>query len=284
MSNRPVSFSFHYTQINNSDLIKALMHVVEVIAVHVSQECAQCSARGFMCEMCDEQMPLYSFDIINVAACRGCNTFVHRRCIAASRACRRCKHLRDRKIQGSIPKVPSMQTAIGLLPGPGTVGGTVEFTHDLMSQQTQRLAHVVEERRRRRSSREQPFGHFPRDFGDSVTSLGKGKGIRSKDLNTQGQCKSSALQAERARASASISFRSSLLPTNLSRDSWGASAEDDMFESSSLDDSVSTGGPGDFAGLGGGGAKLARGRDGHRVSISGSGSGGGSDEWHWRTG
>ena len=94
------------------------MGVVEVIANHITNECAQCSARGFMCEMCDDPSPIYAFDILNVAACRGCNTFVHRRCIAQSRACRRCKRLRDRKVEESAPNADT-RTAIGILDGPG---------------------------------------------------------------------------------------------------------------------------------------------------------------------
>ena len=269
-------------QINNNELIKVLMGVVEVIAMHISHECAQCSARGFMCEMCDNQNPIYAFDILNVAACRGCNTFVHRRCIAASRACRRCKRLRDRKHQESAPKVASMQTAIGLLPGPGSAlngVGRGDATRNLMSQQTQRMAHVVEERRRRRSSREQPFGHFPRDFGDGALPVSGGGGSGSRGSSAMGgsassnilkhqaqrQSRALALQAEKARASASASSGPSMLGASFSGE-WGAAGEDDVFSGPGLDESVSTGGPGDFAGLGGGSG------------------GGGSERWHWRTG
>merc|ERR1711871_1321875 len=78
------------------------MGVVEVIARHITHECVQCSARGFLCEMCHDETPIYAFDILKVAACRGCNTFVHRKCIAEGRACRKCARLQaSRKVPAS---------------------------------------------------------------------------------------------------------------------------------------------------------------------------------------
>ena len=50
---------------------------------------------------------------------------------------------------------------------------------------------------------------------------------------------------------------------------WGATDEDELYAGPGLDDFVSTGGPGDFAGLGGGAER---------------GKGGESERWHWRTG
>jgi len=127
------------------------MGVVEVIALHISRECAQCSARGFVCEMCEDAKPIFAFDILNVAACRGCNTFVHRRCITQSRSCRRCKRLRDRKMgEAASLSVSSSAAPLGLM----------SKNESFVSQQTQRMA--AQERRRRANSREQdPFSTMP---------------------------------------------------------------------------------------------------------------------------
>jgi hypothetical protein len=142
-------------QINNKELITFLMGVVEVIAIHISRECAQCSARGFVCEMCDDDKPIYAFDILNVAKCRGCNTFVHRRCTTQKRSCNRCKKLKERRLSETHgPPNPSL-VAIGLM------GDRQSF----VSQQTQRMA-AAEERRRSYSRETLPIlGHYGKSDG-----------------------------------------------------------------------------------------------------------------------
>ena len=125
------------------------MGVVEVIALHISRECAQCSARGFVCEMCDDAVPIYAFDILNVAACRGCNTFVHRTCITQKSKCRRCKRLRERKLLeasgGSMNgrQSTTQQMALGLMG---------DRDAPFVTQQTIKMAEN-EERRTRSSSK-----------------------------------------------------------------------------------------------------------------------------------
>lgn len=281
-----IMLKLNHVQINSKELIKILMGVVEVIAVHISHECAQCSARGFICEMCDDQTPLYAFDILNVAACRGCNTFVHRRCIAASRPCRRCARLRQRKMKESEPKAASMQNAIGILAGanaPQTFNaGKIDTTRSIMSEQTQRMANAVQERRRRRGSREQPFGHFPRDFGISAD------GNNAKDFNSRSALRSTFRRhsqaaafsaAEDTRMRASASSGPSVLGANYSGSSM-RTGSGDTYVNAEFDESVSTGGPGDFAGLNN--SMQQRGRADSRSRRRESSNG--SDDWHWRTG
>ena len=104
-------------QINNSELIKVLMGVVEVIAVHISRECAQCSARGFICEMCNDPTPIR----LRYSQCSRlpwmqyiCPPPLH----CSESLMSSVQAPAWRKIQDSAPKVASMQTAIGLLLGP----------------------------------------------------------------------------------------------------------------------------------------------------------------------
>ena len=142
-----------------------------------------------------------------------------------------------------------------------------------MSQQTQRMAHVVQERRRRRSSREQPFGHFPRDFGSSDDLGGSVEWSKLTSApQAQGKSRAPAPVGEKTHAAASALSGTSMLGATFS--GWGASVEDDMLAGGALDDSVSTGGPGDFAGV----SHVSGG------SARSGGGGGGTREWHWRTG
>jgi hypothetical protein len=139
-----------FGQVNNKELITFLMGVVEVIANHISRECAQCSARGFVCEMCEDRKPIYAFDILNVTACRGCNTFVHRRCTTQNRSCRRCKRLKERKLQESRSRNGGGQHR-----NDGSIViGLMDDRESFVSQQTQRMA-AAEARRRSRSGTSQ---------------------------------------------------------------------------------------------------------------------------------
>ena len=147
------------------------MGVVEVIAIHISRECAQCSARGFVCEMCEDAKPIYAFDILNVASCRGCNTFVHRRCTVENKSCRRCQRLRDRKAQEAASSSSNGRSAISTL-----AIGLMDDRESFVAQQTKRMA-AQEERRRRRSSTEgsnsfltMPINYMP----TAATSRGGG--------------------------------------------------------------------------------------------------------------
>ena len=170
-----ISFFFLFpskrTQINNKELITFLMGVVEVIATHISRECAQCSARGFVCEMCENAKPIYAFDILNVASCRGCNTFVHRRCTVENKSCRRCQRLRVRKAQEAASSSSNGRSAISTL-----AIGLMDDRESFVAQQTKRMA-AQEERRRRRSSTEgsnsfltMPINYMP----TAATSRGGG--------------------------------------------------------------------------------------------------------------
>ena len=136
------------------------------------------------------------------------------------------------------------------------------------------MAHVVQERRRKRSSRELPFGQFPRDFGKSNTPddgfKGNFKGSNAMAYeHVQRKARAEAADANKIRAAVSASSEMSMFGAGFG--DWGTGVDDDVLAGSGVDDSVSTGGPGDFAGVTR--AREGSTRDGSEPS-----------NWHWRTG
>ena len=86
-----------FCDIRSKQLNKFLMEQVQNLATHITTNCATCSARGFVCEICTDDKPIYAFEIKKASACTGCKSYFHRQCIEEATSCPRCKRLRQRK-------------------------------------------------------------------------------------------------------------------------------------------------------------------------------------------
>ena len=80
----------------SGQLQRFLSGQVRRLAEHIKFKCVTCSARGFVCEICSDDKPIYAFEILKASACQGCKAFFHRECIKQATECPRCRRLRKR--------------------------------------------------------------------------------------------------------------------------------------------------------------------------------------------
>ena len=66
--------------IEQGALQQSLMRLVEAYARHVTRDCNVCRGRGYVCEVCADPRPVYSFEILRAVQCTGCRAFFHRAC------------------------------------------------------------------------------------------------------------------------------------------------------------------------------------------------------------
>ena len=84
-------------------LLPALHSIAEGFIVHI-KNCQLCRAKGFICEFCNEEKPIYPFQLKTVVQCVGCKSFFHRRCYKKEK-CPKClrklmlKHERQYKAE-----------------------------------------------------------------------------------------------------------------------------------------------------------------------------------------
>ncbi|CAH1779563.1 unnamed protein product, partial [Owenia fusiformis] len=91
--------------VENSDMysLQDLLDVVEDVllpelakihasfAQHIKTDCQLCQAKGFLCELCDEDEVLFPFDNIAIV-CSQCSTVLHRHClIRKANKCPKCE-------------------------------------------------------------------------------------------------------------------------------------------------------------------------------------------------
>ena len=86
-------------EIQSRQLQRFLRVQVQQLAQHIKFKCVTCSARGFVCEICSDDKPIYAFEILKASACPGCKAFFHRECIKQATECPRCKRLRKRRAE-----------------------------------------------------------------------------------------------------------------------------------------------------------------------------------------
>ena len=97
-----------FFEIRSKKLNKFLMGQVQMIATHITMDCATCSARGFVCEICTDDKPIYAFEILKASACTGCKAYFHRQCIEGAISCPRCKRFSQRQERfSSITEIQS---------------------------------------------------------------------------------------------------------------------------------------------------------------------------------
>jgi hypothetical protein len=83
-------------EVKSKRLNKFLMDRVQKFADHIVYTCAKCRARGFICEICADPRPIFSFELLKASPCIGCNSFFHRKCLEQMVECPRCKRMKDR--------------------------------------------------------------------------------------------------------------------------------------------------------------------------------------------
>ena len=85
-------------ELNSGELQRRLVALVETLARHIIRHCMLCSAKGSVCELCEDTSPIYPFQLTTVVQCRPCGAFYHRRCFHPA-ACPRCLRLKQRRRQ-----------------------------------------------------------------------------------------------------------------------------------------------------------------------------------------
>lgn len=86
----------HLQAINDGSLETRLTELTEVCRSHITN-CALCSGKGYLCEVCGNNEILYPFDS-GALMCDKCNTMYHRGCwLRKGQSCLKCVRLEARK-------------------------------------------------------------------------------------------------------------------------------------------------------------------------------------------
>ncbi|KAA0201729.1 hypothetical protein HAZT_HAZT003556 [Hyalella azteca] len=84
-------------------VLLALQYITAKCLDHVSN-CQACQGRGFICEVCQDETPIFPFELSTVRVCRDCSACSHYRC--PLRRCTRCdlrRHKRTRSYEAKEP-------------------------------------------------------------------------------------------------------------------------------------------------------------------------------------
>ncbi|KAK9736259.1 putative zinc-RING and/or ribbon [Popillia japonica] len=82
--------------IRNGEMKSRLQFLVEISWRHI-HECELCSARGFICEICQKQNVIFPWQQRFVSRCNKCGTCFHSSCWNAQDPCIRCQRIQKRK-------------------------------------------------------------------------------------------------------------------------------------------------------------------------------------------
>ncbi|XP_062601643.1 differentially expressed in FDCP 8 homolog [Saccostrea cucullata] len=84
--------------ITSDTLLPELASIHTTWAQHIKTDCQKCQAKGFICELCDDDETLFPFDSIAVV-CSQCSYVLHRHCFAKRGAqCPRCERRNKRNV------------------------------------------------------------------------------------------------------------------------------------------------------------------------------------------
>ncbi|XP_055384021.1 uncharacterized protein LOC129613797 [Condylostylus longicornis] len=84
------------TLIPKGQLIRHLQKIYQFGEEHILT-CNLCSAKGFICEICDSPNVIYPFHINTTFTCEACNSVFHDYCLNESKPCPKCKRKRERE-------------------------------------------------------------------------------------------------------------------------------------------------------------------------------------------
>ncbi|XP_055355863.1 run domain Beclin-1-interacting and cysteine-rich domain-containing protein-like [Paramacrobiotus metropolitanus] len=96
--------------VRDSILPTFLRPITELAIAHVTS-CAECGARGFICEFCRDERPIFPFQLTTVYQCGSCGDCFHAKCMR-QRPCPRCVRLQARRA------IRERQTSVNAAPGP----------------------------------------------------------------------------------------------------------------------------------------------------------------------
>lgn len=72
--------------------MQKLLHEIATKLIGHIKSCSLCLAKGFICEFCNDQKPIYPFQLKSVVQCFQCKAFFHRACYNKSE-CPKCMRL-----------------------------------------------------------------------------------------------------------------------------------------------------------------------------------------------
>jgi len=81
-----------FVEIAQGKMQTFLQSIAEKLILHIKQ-CDLCLAKGFICEFCDNQKPVYPFQLKTVVQCKECKAFFHRTCYKKD-SCPKCLRLK----------------------------------------------------------------------------------------------------------------------------------------------------------------------------------------------
>jgi hypothetical protein len=73
---------------NEGVLLPKLQQMVDNMFSHITK-CEVCSAKGFICDICNSNEIIFPFELQKVSRCGGCGQVFHRRCVEENRAKRK---------------------------------------------------------------------------------------------------------------------------------------------------------------------------------------------------
>jgi hypothetical protein len=91
--------------VNAKDVLTLLYQISEKYILHITKTCETCKGKGFICELCNSEKPIFSFQLHTVLKCMKCSTLFHKECaktklIDSQFQCPKCQR-RERKKKSS---------------------------------------------------------------------------------------------------------------------------------------------------------------------------------------
>eukprot|EP00730_Choanoeca_flexa_P018108 TRINITY_DN8789_c0_g1_i1.p1 TRINITY_DN8789_c0_g1~~TRINITY_DN8789_c0_g1_i1.p1 ORF type:complete len:1252 (+),score=285.50 TRINITY_DN8789_c0_g1_i1:140-3895(+) len=81
--------------LHEKTLLPRVEEIVKVSEAHIREECTTCRSKGFICEICGDDKPIYPFDFETSTQCLNCRSTFHTKCFDDGN-CPRCKRLEER--------------------------------------------------------------------------------------------------------------------------------------------------------------------------------------------
>ncbi|CAL1536447.1 unnamed protein product [Lymnaea stagnalis] len=90
-----------FLQVQSGTLQKLVKELVKFGSSHV-YECALCSQKGFVCEICRNPKVIYPFEVETTLRCKTCKAVYHKTCMTESLPCPKCERWGRRVSKSSI--------------------------------------------------------------------------------------------------------------------------------------------------------------------------------------
>ncbi|KAF2363057.1 putative zinc-RING and/or ribbon [Trinorchestia longiramus] len=83
---------------DGDSVLQTIQYITTQCLDHVSH-CQACQGRGFICEVCKDDTPIFPFELATVRVCAECSACTHYRCIPTQ--CSRCKIRKEKKMRNA---------------------------------------------------------------------------------------------------------------------------------------------------------------------------------------